>query len=213
VLLADGAGTEASDALTLQAVASLDARAGLESVGDTGRGKLWRLADDIEVAPRAPLDRADIAIQRLVALGQAAIILVALLLAFPTGASRRAARSRSRLVGVPATARAVAARAPRERPRRVRGSRAVAGEPTEASETPGPAEAPGHADATAATTSTEPTPSEREPNEREAAERESAGSSAEGERESASAEDSPVGDSQDDGATDDGNAQHGEDRA
>jgi hypothetical protein len=207
VLLADGAGTEASDALTLQAVASLDARAGLESVGDTGRGKLWRLADDIEVAPRAPLDRADIAIQRLIALGQAAIILVALLLAFPTGASRRAARSRSRLVGMPATARAVAARAPRERPRRVRGSRAVAGEPTE---TPGPAEAP---DATAATTRTEPTPSGREPNEREAAERESAGSSGEGDRESAAADDSPAGDAQDDGATDDGNAQHGEDRA
>lgn len=118
VLLADGAGTEASDALSLQAVASLDARAGLESVGDTVRGKLWRVADDIEVTPRAPLDRADIAIQRLVTTVQAVVVLIALLLAFPTGASRRAARSRSRLVGMPTPPRAVPARSPRIRPQR-----------------------------------------------------------------------------------------------
>tara|TARA_R110002020_G_scaffold26653_1_gene86254 strand:- start:530 stop:2173 length:1644 start_codon:yes stop_codon:yes gene_type:complete len=101
VLLGDGAGTEASDALSLQAVASLDARAGLEAVGDTVRGKLWRVTDDIDIAPRAPLSRADIAIQRTIAGGQAIIVLIALLLAFPTAASRRAARSRSRLVGMP----------------------------------------------------------------------------------------------------------------
>lgn len=100
VLLADGAGTEASDALSLQAVASLDARAGLESVGDTARGRLWRVADDVGLSPREPLSRAEIGVQRLIVAVQAGIVLVALLLAFPTTASRRAARTRSRMVGV-----------------------------------------------------------------------------------------------------------------
>lgn len=114
VLLGDGAGTEASDALSLQAVASLDSRAGLESVGDTVRGKLWRVTDDIDIAPRAPLSRADVAIQQTIAGGQAIIVLIALLLAFPTAASRRAARSRSRLVGMSVVR---PARPPRTRPK------------------------------------------------------------------------------------------------
>lgn len=129
VLLGDGAGTEASDALSLQAIASLDARAGLDAVGDTARGKLWRVADDIELAPRAPLSRADVAIQRVIVAGQAGIVLIALLLAFPTAASRRAARSRSRLVGMPT--RAAGAGTSRPRPARVRAERTERTERTE----------------------------------------------------------------------------------
>jgi hypothetical protein len=122
VLLGEGAGTEASDALSLQAVASLDARAGLESVGDTVRGKLWRVTDDIFIAPREPLSRTDAAIQRTIAGGQALIVLIALLLAFPTAASRRAARSRSRLVGVTDRRSGRPAGAPRTGPKTTRDS-------------------------------------------------------------------------------------------
>ncbi len=116
VLLAQGAGTEASDALSLQAVASLDARAGLEAVGDTSRGKLWRVSDDVELSPRQPLSRSDLALQRLILGVQVAVVLIALLLAFPTAASRRAARSRSRMVGRPVLPRAPVPRASRARP-------------------------------------------------------------------------------------------------
>ncbi|MDX2377038.1 glycosyltransferase [Microbacterium sp. LRZ72] len=123
VLLADGADTDAAEALALQAEASLDARAGLEAVGDTTRGELWRVAGELD--PRDELARDELAIQRTITLVQLGIVAVAVLLAVPTVASRRAARTRSRLVGAAPAARqrpGAAARADRREMRRRAGA-------------------------------------------------------------------------------------------
>jgi len=110
VLLAPGAGTEAADALSLQAVSSLNAREGMESVGDTVRGRLWRVTEPL--TPRAGLDRVESATRNTIVAAQLAVVLIALLLAFPTASSRRAARSRPRLVGARTVIRPPLSRSP-----------------------------------------------------------------------------------------------------
>src|SRR5699024_6098822 len=80
-----------------QATTSIDARSGFIKAGETSRGMLWRI--DAPIAPRAALTPTQSAAASLVTLVQALILIAALLLAIPTRASRRAARSRSRIVG------------------------------------------------------------------------------------------------------------------
>lgn len=99
VLLAQGAEPESDAARTLRlsAAAAIDQRDGLESVGETARGVLWRVEG--EVAPRpeqsASTDRTAALITGL----QLALIAISLLLALPTAASRREARRQPRIVG------------------------------------------------------------------------------------------------------------------
>lgn len=81
----------------LSAASSLDQRDLLDPVGATSRGDLWRV--NAAVAPRAALDDHRVGLQRLVALGSLGVIVVALLLAVPTAASRRTARRTPRIVG------------------------------------------------------------------------------------------------------------------
>jgi len=81
----------------LAAATSLDQRDALDSVGATSRGDLWRVTADVQ--PRAPLDAHQARLQSLVAFGSLGVLLVALLLAVPTGASRRIARRTPRIVG------------------------------------------------------------------------------------------------------------------
>lgn len=80
-----------------QATTSIDQRSGFVKAGQTARGMLWRVDGDI--SPRASLTPTQTAIAALVGGVQMIILLAALLLAIPTRASRRAARSRSRIVG------------------------------------------------------------------------------------------------------------------
>jgi GT2 family glycosyltransferase len=81
----------------LGAAAALDQRDLLDPVGTTSRGELWRVNTD--VTPRPALDDHRLGLQRLVAIGSLGVILVALLLAVPTAASRRTARRTPRIVG------------------------------------------------------------------------------------------------------------------
>ncbi len=81
----------------LAAAATLDQRPTLESVGDTPKGSLWRVTG--EVAPRPAPPPATAGWATLIALVQAAVMVAALLLAVPTGATRRQARRVSRIVG------------------------------------------------------------------------------------------------------------------
>lgn len=79
------------------AAASLDQRAGLEAVGDTPKGSLWRVLGEVAPRPAAPPAIAGWA--ALIGVIQAAVVVAALLLAVPTAASRRQARRVSRIVG------------------------------------------------------------------------------------------------------------------
>lgn len=81
----------------LTAATSLDQRNSLDGVGSTARGELWRVTSDVQ--PRAGLDAHQTRVQQLVAVGSLAVLLVALLLAVPTAASRRVARRTPRTVG------------------------------------------------------------------------------------------------------------------
>ncbi len=101
VLLAHASGMESDDAraVRLAAGSSIDQRDGLEAVGTTARGILWRVVDDVQ--PRAA---ADASVQRTagwIAALQLAIAGIALLLAVPTAATRREARRTPRVVGPP----------------------------------------------------------------------------------------------------------------
>ncbi|WP_431802324.1 glycosyltransferase [Microbacterium sp. bgisy203] len=96
VLLAEGADTDAARAVRLEAATSLDQRADLEIVGDTAKGRLWRVTGD--VTPRASADGAD---AWRIALVQIGVVLAALLLAIPTRRSLEEARRRPRVVGRP----------------------------------------------------------------------------------------------------------------
>jgi hypothetical protein len=80
-----------------QATTSIDARSGFIKAGQTSRGMLWRV--DATIAPRAALTASQGTAASLITLVQLLIVIAALLLAIPTRASRRAARSRSRIVG------------------------------------------------------------------------------------------------------------------
>ena len=66
-------------------------------VGETPKGVLWRVAG--EVAPRVELTSEQERLSRTVTAAQLAVLAVALLLAVPTAASRRAARNAPRIVG------------------------------------------------------------------------------------------------------------------
>lgn len=99
VLLAqtsDGEG-DAARALRTSAIASIDQRAGFVHAGTTDRGVLWRVEAD--VADRGSLTNAQEGTARLTITLQLLAVFAALLLSIPTRASRRVARSRSRIVG------------------------------------------------------------------------------------------------------------------
>lgn len=81
----------------LGAATSLDQRDLLDPVGATSRGDLWRV--NTEIVPRAAIDDHQRRLQQLVALGSLGVVVVALLLAAPTAASRRVARRTPRTVG------------------------------------------------------------------------------------------------------------------
>ena len=81
----------------LTAATSLDQRDSLDGVGATARGDLWRVTSTVE--PRAALDDHQRRLQQLVAAGSLGVLVVALLLAVPTSASRRIARRTPRTVG------------------------------------------------------------------------------------------------------------------
>ncbi|MER7796914.1 glycosyltransferase [Microbacterium sp. NPDC096154] len=93
----DDAETDASRTRRLDAVAAIDQRSGFVRVGETAKGVLWRLEADPQ--PRASLDDHEQSTARWIATAQALALLVALLLAVPTFASRREARRMPRVVG------------------------------------------------------------------------------------------------------------------
>ncbi|WP_309069533.1 glycosyl transferase, partial [Microbacterium sp.] len=101
VLLTAGAsGTAESDAARmrrLDAITAIDQRAGFVRVGETAKGVLWRL--DADPLPRPGLDEQAQTTARWIATAQGVALLVALLLAVPTFASRREARRVPRVVG------------------------------------------------------------------------------------------------------------------
>ncbi|MFG6402023.1 glycosyltransferase [Microbacterium sp. P04] len=97
VLLVPPAASTEATTLQLSASTALDQRDGLDSVGDTARGELWRVGGTVE--PRAlPSTRTEDA-AHLIAGGQLAVLLIALLLAVPTITSRGVARRSPRIVG------------------------------------------------------------------------------------------------------------------
>jgi GT2 family glycosyltransferase len=94
---ADGAETDAARTRRLDAITAIDQRAGFVRVGETAKGVLWRLDADPQARPApAPHEQAT---ARWIATAQALALLVALLLAVPTSASRREARRMPRVVG------------------------------------------------------------------------------------------------------------------
>jgi GT2 family glycosyltransferase len=99
VLLAPAAEPESdrARAFRLSAATALDQREGLDAVGETAKGVLWRVTQDVEPRPSAPASVIDVA--RAIAAAQLAAVAVALLLAIPTTASRREARRTPRVVG------------------------------------------------------------------------------------------------------------------
>ncbi|GAA1946190.1 glycosyltransferase [Microbacterium deminutum] len=99
VLLAPAAAPEsdASRAMRLSASTSLNQRKALDAVGDTAKGTLWRVTTAVAARPEAGTGIQTIA--RLIAVVQLVVVGIALLLALPTAASRRAARRTPRVVG------------------------------------------------------------------------------------------------------------------
>ncbi|GAA1467521.1 hypothetical protein GCM10017607_06970 [Microbacterium thalassium] len=88
----DAAGTAA-----LTARNALDQRDGLDAVGDTDKGALWRITEPVAQRPRVPAGTDRLA--ELIAAAQLGAVAIAVLLAIPTAASRRAARRSPRIVG------------------------------------------------------------------------------------------------------------------
>ena len=76
---------------------ALNQRDALDAVGDTAKGTLWRVTSDIADRAGASADVTSLA--RLIATLQFVFVGIALLLALPTAASRRAARRTPRVVG------------------------------------------------------------------------------------------------------------------
>ena len=99
VVLAPPASDESDQAraLSMQARTALDQRDGLEQVGTTEKGTLWRVGHAVAERATPTDDQQSTAI--VVAVVQLGVLLVALLLAIPTRASRRAARRAPRVVG------------------------------------------------------------------------------------------------------------------
>lgn len=88
---------EAVRALRLSASTALDQRNGLDAVGDTTRGALWRVTGDVQPRPDDTASVRDAS--RLIAWAQIIVVAICLLLAVPTAASRRLARRTPRIVG------------------------------------------------------------------------------------------------------------------
>jgi len=99
ILLAPSAAPESDAARTtrLSATTALSQRDTLVVVGDTAKGELWRVVD--EVAPRPAESASEAATSRWIGFAQLAVFGIALLLAVPTAATRRAARRTPRIVG------------------------------------------------------------------------------------------------------------------
>ncbi|WP_345801905.1 glycosyltransferase [Microbacterium sp. AZCO] len=97
VLLAPAADPEsdAARSFRLSAQTALDQRDGLDAVGTTPKGALWRVT--VDTAPRPVASDAELT--RWIAFGQLAVVAIALLLAIPTVAARRAAQRTPRVVG------------------------------------------------------------------------------------------------------------------
>ncbi|MFT3798460.1 glycosyltransferase [Microbacterium sp.] len=98
VLLGTTAGgdSDAARAIRIEAETSLDQRDDLEIVGDTGKGKLWRIA-----VPVTPRDTSATSQAARVAALQWGVVVVALLLALPTRRSLARSRRMPRVVGRP----------------------------------------------------------------------------------------------------------------
>ncbi|MEN2738034.1 glycosyltransferase [Microbacterium sp. X-17] len=99
VLLAPPQPGESDDArvFRLSAATSLDQQNGLDAVGETAKGDLWRVTT--AVTPRAPEPEGTAALAQTIAVVQLLVVAAALLLAIPNGASRREARRTPRVVG------------------------------------------------------------------------------------------------------------------
>jgi hypothetical protein len=108
-----GADSDAARAFRLVAETALDQRADLEVVGETAKGKLWRITGT--VADRLDAHAGD---AWRTALVQAGVVIAALLLALPTRRSLEEARRRPRVVGRSGRTRR-SPRPPRQPARRV----------------------------------------------------------------------------------------------
>ncbi|QAY60637.1 glycosyl transferase [Microbacterium protaetiae] len=93
----DGADDDSARELMLGAGTALDQREGLDAVGSTDKGTLWRVTG--EVTPRASASAATGHLGRGIAAAQLIAVAAALLLAVPTASSRRRARQLPRVVG------------------------------------------------------------------------------------------------------------------
>ncbi len=100
VLLAPAVAPESESARTFRLAAenALNQREGLAAVGDTDKGALWRVT--VDVAARAAPSASVVSTARWIATVQFAVAAIAVLLAVPTSASRRAAHRSPRIVGV-----------------------------------------------------------------------------------------------------------------
>ena len=126
VLLAPGADAPAADVLRRESATALDQRDDLDPVGATERGDLWRVTSDIGARPSAASPAGGIALEIL----QIAVIMIALLLAAPTGRSRARARQHPRIVGLTAAERAADAGKARRLEDGAQEAQALPSEPT-----------------------------------------------------------------------------------
>jgi GT2 family glycosyltransferase len=89
--------SDVARAFRLDAVLALDQRNGLDNAGATPKGELWRVTGEVAERPATPAFAE--ALARIILLANLAVVAIALLLAVPTRASRRAARRTPRIVG------------------------------------------------------------------------------------------------------------------
>ncbi len=89
--------SDAARTMRLSATTALSQRDTLVVVGDTAKGELWRVVDD--VADRPSETASETTAARWTGVAQLAVFAIALLLAVPTAATRRAARRTPRIVG------------------------------------------------------------------------------------------------------------------
>ncbi len=92
---ADG-DADGARAMRLSAQTALDKRSGVDIVGETAKGTLWRLSGEVSARSASA---ETVATARRVAAVQLGVVAVALLLALPTSASRREGRGLPRVVG------------------------------------------------------------------------------------------------------------------
>lgn len=86
--------SDAARAARVTASSSIDQRSGLDAVGDTSKGVLWRVTAAVE-----PRTADAVPMGATIAVVQGIVMVIALLLALPTAAARRAARRTPRIVG------------------------------------------------------------------------------------------------------------------